>query len=57
MAARIAGEVFLIWRLKDGGGNRWKAVVDLALEEAMAAGIAGELFLMCWLKDGGGNRW
>jgi len=32
MAAGIAGEVFLIWPLKDVGGSRWKAVVDLALE-------------------------
>jgi len=42
MVAGIAGELFLIWRLKDGGGNHW---------------LAGKLFLMCLLTDGGGNHW
>jgi len=57
MAAGIAGELFLIWRLKDGSGNRWRVVLDLAVEGWWRELQVSCCFSICRLKDGGGNHW
>ena len=65
----LVNELFLICRLKDGGGNHWlmscsgsdvlvegwRIVLDLAVE-GWRESATGELFFLIWrLKDGGGN--
>jgi len=49
--------LFLIWRLKDGSGNRWRVVLDLAVEGWWRELQVSCCFLICRLKDGGGNHW
>jgi len=61
MVAEIAGELFLMCLLKDGG--RLESLVsccwlaDLAAAGRRQESLPGKLFWMCWLKDGGRNRW